>query len=279
MAFDSGYEPRADEPGRARWMSYAPTRSCHAWVLRHHGRARPWLICLHGFRMGWPTADLTAFRAAWLHGALGLNVVIPTLPLHGQRKVGARSGDGFLSAHVLDTVHAEAQAIWDLQRLIAWIRAEGSDDIGVYGVSLGGYTTALLAGLEGGLSCAIAGMPAVCLPSLLEMHAPGQLLRSARKSGLIWDDVRRLLSVVAPLSVTPKVPHERRYMFAGAGDRLVPPDHVKRLWQHWDRPKMHWYSGSHLSFTWERAIAEFLHASLHEAGLLWRRPAKKSASR
>jgi dienelactone hydrolase len=272
LTFESGYEPHAGEAGRERWLGYEANRTSHAWVLRHHGRPRPWLVCIHGFRMGWPMADLTAFRAAWLHGALGLNVVIPVLPLHGQRKAGQRSGDGFLSAQVLDTVHAEAQAMWDLRRLLAWIRDQGADDIGVYGVSLGGYTTALLAALEGELSCAIAGMPAVCLPSLLQMHAPGQMLRSVERVGLDWENVRRAMSVVAPLSLTPLVPKERRYMFSGTGDRMIPADHVRRLWQHWERPKLHWYEGSHLSFTWEGEIGDFVHRSLHEAGLLWAPP-------
>lgn len=275
MSFESGYEPHVGEPGRERWLGYEANRTAHAWVLRHHGRPRPWLVCIHGFRMGWPMADLTAFRAAWLHGALGLNVVIPVLPLHGQRKAGERSGDGFLSAEVLDTVHAESQAMWDLRRLLAWIRAQGADDIGVYGVSLGGYTTALLASLEGGLSCAIAGMPAVCLPSLLQMHAPNQLLRKVARADMDWEDARRVMTVVAPLAHSPRIPKERRYMFSGIGDRLAPAEHVRRLWDHWDRPSIHWYQGSHLSFTWEREISEFVHRALHEAGLLWSRPPKR----
>ncbi len=272
LRFESGYEPHEGEAGRDRWLGYENNRTSHAWVLRHRGRPRPWLVCIHGFRMGWPMADLTAFRAAWLHGALGLNVVIPVLPLHGQRKAGHRSGDGFLSAEVLDTVHAEAQAMWDLRRLLAWIRGQGSDDIGVYGVSLGGYNTALLAGLDGDLSCAIAGMPAVCLPSLLEMHAPGQMLRSVERASLDWEDGRRVMSVVSPMHMPPLVPKERRYMFSGTGDRLVPIDHVRRLWRHWDSPKTHWYEGSHLSFTWQTEIGDFVHRALHEAGLLWAPP-------
>jgi hypothetical protein len=28
---------------------------------------------------------------------------------------------------------------------------------------------------------------------------------------------------------------------------VVPPEHPSALWQHWDRPAIHWYGGSHLA--------------------------------
>jgi dienelactone hydrolase len=267
--FDSEFEPHPGEPGRERWMSYEPTKRAHAWVLKHKGRPRPWLICIHGYRMGWPMADLTAFRAAWLHGSLGLNIAIPVLPLHGQRTVGRQSGDGFFSAQVMDTIHAETQAMWDLRRIIGWIRSQGSDDIGVYGVSLGGYTTALLAGLEGGLACAIAGMPPVCIRELLDKHAPAHLMRSAEDAGIDRSRTAEIMSVISPLALSPQVPHGRRYIFAGNADRVVPAEHIEALWEHWGRPRIHWFDGSHLSFTWNRPLNRFIHETLHEAGLLW----------
>ncbi len=35
-------------------------------------------------------------------------------------------------------------------------------------------------------------------------------------------------------------------VIAGAGDRLAPPKHVRLLWGHWDRPRIHWFPGNHL---------------------------------
>ena len=84
----SGYAPHPGEPGRQRWLGYAPTHTLHAWLLRHAGRPRPWLVCIPGYRMGQPLIDFTGFRARWLHQTLGVNVAIPVLPLHGPRRVG-----------------------------------------------------------------------------------------------------------------------------------------------------------------------------------------------
>ena len=48
LRFTSGYAPRLEEPGRDRWLSRAENRTAHAWILRHEGEPRPWLICIHG---------------------------------------------------------------------------------------------------------------------------------------------------------------------------------------------------------------------------------------
>ncbi len=272
LRFVSGYEPHAEEPGRDRWLGYQPPRTAHAWVLRHRDGPRPWLVCIHGYRMGFPLADFHAFGAQWLHRQLGLNLIFPVLPLHGQRKVGRRSGDGFFSAQFMDTVHAEAQAVWDLRRILSWLRGQGVEDIGVYGVSLGGYTSALLSGFEGDLKCVLAGMPTVCFASLLQRHAPGRLLRMAERIGFDWESVLRVLRVVSPLAVKPRVPRERRFLYGGAADRLVPHEHVLQLWSHWEKPSLRWFEGSHLSFSWDGAINELVHRTLAASGMLAVRP-------
>ena len=41
------------------------------------------------------------------------------------------------------------------------------------------------------------------------------------------------MSVVSPLALMPRVAHERRYIFGAVADRLVPPDQVRDLWEHW----------------------------------------------
>src|SRR5262249_49798040 len=156
LRFESGYEPRAGDPGRDRFLDYRANRTAHAWVVRRTPQ-RPWLVCIHGYQMGSPLVDLLAFRPEWLARQHGLNLLLPVLPLHGPRTKGRRSGDGYLSGDVLDTIHAQTQALWDLRRMLSWLRAEGGREIGVFGLSLGGYNASLLAALERDLACVIAG--------------------------------------------------------------------------------------------------------------------------
>ena len=87
IAFDSGYAPHAGEPGRQRWLGYTANNREYAMLLRHK-EPRPWLVCVHGAEMGRAALDLTLFRAWHLHEDLGLNVVLPVLPMHGPRGTG-----------------------------------------------------------------------------------------------------------------------------------------------------------------------------------------------
>jgi hypothetical protein len=268
LRFASGYEPEAGEPGRERWLGYAANRTAHAWVLEHRGAPRPWLVCLHGYRTGFPLTDFFQFPPAWLHRQLGLNVLVPVLPLHGPRTVGRRSGEGFARGDVLDTIHLQAQAAWDVRRLLGWVRARGATAVGVYGLSLGGATAAVLAGLEPDLRCVIVGMPAIDLVGLARRHLPAPLLALAERYGPEWCAVERLLRVVSPLALPARVARERRFLFGGVADRLVPPEQLHALWRHWERPRVAWYPGGHVSFGVEAAVRALVHEALAATGMI-----------
>jgi dienelactone hydrolase len=247
MSFDSGYRAHPDEPGADRWHSYVANRTAHAWVLRHREENRPWLVCVHGYQMGSAGIDLLAFPPAWLHHELGLNLIVPVLPLHGARKAGRRSGDGFLSGDIMDSVHAEAQAMWDIRRMLGWVREQGDASIGVLGYSLGGYNTALLATLEDGLACAIAGIPLADIPGVLMQHGSTLEFQEVLQNGF-EAQMRKVMRVVSPLASKPLVPVDGRFIFGAVADRLVPAAQVRDLWEHWDRPQIEWYQGAHITF-------------------------------
>lgn len=266
--FASGWTPHRGEPGRERWLSYAPNRTAHAWLLRHEDRPRAWVVCVPGYRMGHPGLDLLGFRAGWLHRELGLNVAVPVLPLHGPRRVGRRGGDGFLSGDVLDTLHAKAQAAWDVRRLMAWLRGEGAPAVALYGVSLGAFTSGLVAGLEDGLDCLVAGIPAADFVDILRANAPAPLVRASDRLGFPWSEVRRALRVVSPLALEPRIARTRRFVYAATHDRLAPPAQARALWEHWRRPRIEWYPGSHCSFLLERGARELVREALAATGVL-----------
>jgi len=55
-----------------------------------------------------------------------------------------------------------------------------------------------------------------------------------------------------------RVPRERRFIFGGLVDRLTRPETVRDLWLHWDKPRIAWYPGSHVSFLLEPAVNALL---------------------
>jgi len=220
--------------------------------------------------MGFPFVDLQAFPTHKLHDTLGFNLVFPVLPLHGPRRVGFQSGDRFLDGDCVETIHAEAQSIWDLRRILSWIRCESASAIGVYGLSLGGYNAALLATLERDLSCVIAGIPAVDFLSLGRMHTPAKSITCAEECGVEWPRMADILRVISPLAMPPLIPKSRLFIFGGSADIIVPPDQPRSLWNHWGKPRIAWYPGGHFSFRWEssvhRLLRDALASSMPDAG-------------
>ena len=265
LSFESGYEPHAGEPGRDRWLAYEGNAVVRAWMLRHD-EPRPWLVCVHGARMGTPNIDLTLFHAEWLHQELGLNVLLPVQPLHGRRRRQRAEGHdlpGGRSARqrprrrpsgVGRTARAELDPL-----------AGSRCAVGLTGVSLGGYVGSMVASLDGDLACAILGVPVVDLVALMEDHAGSEAAESVRP---LLEPARRVAAVVSPLAMTPAIPHDRRFLYAGLADRVVHPTRqVMRLYEHWDRPAVHWYRGGHVLF-FRAGVKPFVRDALVRSGLV-----------
>jgi hypothetical protein len=267
ITYDSGFSTRPSEPGGERWMAFDANLRATAAIVRHRGEPRPWVVCVHGFCMGYPFMDFMGLHTAKLHRELGLNVAMPVLPLHGQRKVTLVSGEPFLSFDMMNTVHGLTQAMWDIRRLVTWIRAQGATSIGLYGVSLGAYVVSLLAGIEEGFDAVVAGIPVVDFPSLFHAHSPAHIRARSIEHHIMGGVAEDVYRVVSPMSFEPKVPSDRRYIFAGYGDRLSTPEQARRLWEHWDKPRISWYSGNHVGYLWSRQVEAFLVESLVASGL------------
>jgi dienelactone hydrolase len=265
LRFESGYAPLEGEAGRERWLGYESCREGWAYVLRHPGPPRPWLICTNGYRMGFMGIDVRLFERFFV--ANGLNVLIPVLPLHGPRRRNWHSGTGFLGVDVIDTIHAEAQSIWDMRRLLSWVRAQDAPAVGAFGLSLGGYTTALFASIAEGLSCAIPGIPLTDIPRMVLRHGDPHQIRYAQHLGYDIDLIEDLVRVVSPLVLEPKVDKPGRLIFGANADRLVTPDQVADLWKHWERPEIVWYAGSHISFMGEREVWTAVDRKLRDTGV------------
>lgn len=258
LTVPSEYEPHADEPGRERWLGYEANRTAHAWLLRHEGPPRPWLVCINGYRTGQTLVDFNAFDARRLHHKYGLNLAFPVQPLHGPRSEGP-SGSRVLHSGAMNTVHTAAQALWDIRRLVGWLRQDQeAPAVGAMGLSLGGYLTALLGCFDDELACVIAGIPEADLVRGQRRTVERMLPPFYEQWGLSWRSLERINRVVSPLAMDCLVPHDRRFIFAGLVDRWVRPGNVQTLWRHWDEPEICWYPGSHLSFMVERSVRSFI---------------------
>ena len=265
FTFDSGYAPADGDPGRERWLSYAANGKVYGLMLRHLEH-RPWLVCVHGAEMGRAGLDLALFRAHHLHENFGLNIILPVLPLHGPRARGLPRGKSIPGEEVLDDVHFAANAVWDVRRVLSWIRArEPESPIGLNSISLGGYVSALVASLEDDLTCAILGVPVADLVGLLGRHAR---LRPDDPRTRTIEAAQPLGRMISPLSMAPRVPPAGRFIYGGIADRVVHPrDQVVRLWEHWGSPEIIWYRGGHTGF-FTRPVQQFVDAAVVQSGLV-----------
>jgi dienelactone hydrolase len=207
------------------------------------------VLALHGFNMGQPRIDAFAlFASHWFRR--GLDVALLTLPYHGARTpVDARfSGERFAAADPVVLNEAVRRAVYDVYVVQAWLRDQTALPVGLLGLSLGGYITALVAGLCDDLDFAIPMVPPVCLGDLAWRFFE-RSRRRTRGSAPAYsrDELRAMFRVHSPLAFPLRLPRERVLVIAGRGDRIVPPEHPNALWRHWGEPRIHWFSGSHLA--------------------------------
>ena len=247
LSFESGYEPWPDQPGRDRWLAHEPNRTAHALILRHEEEGRPWLVCIHGLRNGSPQNSDDLFQPEFLHQELGLNLLLPYLPRHGPRRRGMVSGSPLLSGDMMELLHAGAQGSWDIRRLLSWLRLPGQDApaVGVLGHSLGGYTAALLAGLDDNIDAVVSANPSVDPSHMFWRDGLSAATRYLKTNGTTQKKSDKLLRVVSPLVFEPRMPKEGRTVMASLADRIIPASEPHSLWQHWDEPRIFWHQGTH----------------------------------
>ncbi len=267
LAWPSGYEPPSDMPGAERWNGFEANHTASAWVMRHRDKPRPWVVCIHGFGMGSPFMDMAGFHAGHLYRELGVNVAGIVLPAHGSRKPSPMSGEQFLNWDLMNAVHGMSQSLWDIRRLLSWVRLQDPTGIGLIGVSLGGYLTALTAAYEPDLDAAISGIPVANMVDMFRHHSPRHVAERAVEHSVLDEVADEVMGVVSPLAVPPAVPPEARAIFAGLGDRMAPPGQANLLWKHWDEPEICWYPGNHIGYIWSSKAWRFIEDKLTERGL------------
>ena len=140
------------------------------------------------------------------------------------------------------------RAIYEIHLVRRWLEASGGGPVGLLGLSLGGYLSALTAGLVDDLPFVIPMVPPVCIGDLAwRFLASSRGQRQMDDAAYTHGELRTMYRLHSPLTFPLRIGRERALIIAGRGDRIVPPEHPHALWEHWDRPAIHWFSGSHLA--------------------------------
>jgi pimeloyl-ACP methyl ester carboxylesterase len=248
IRFDSSFE--AINPAmRDRWRALQNNNVVRAQHWRHDDGPHPTLCLIHGF-MGSPyLLNGLWMSLPWFYRS-GYDVLLYTLPFHGRRaeKRSPFSGYGYFANGLTGFGEAMAQAVHDFRSVVDYLQFTGVEKIALTGISLGGYTTALIAGVEERIDAVIPNVPVVSIEAELEEWFPASKLFSVgRKLGKIsLDDFVAASAYHSPLNYKPLVPRDRRLIITGLGDRLAPPEQAEMLWHHWEHCALHWFPGNHI---------------------------------
>jgi hypothetical protein len=264
LAWTSGWVP-FDAEGRDAYLRFEENRVAHARLLRHH-RPSPAIVCLHGYRAGVHRFEELAWQARRLYSRLGLDVALLTLPFHALRAPRGRLAPVFPSMRTGRTIEGFGQAVWDTRALLSWMRARGAPFAGVAGMSLGGYTAALLATVEARLDWAVLFIPLADLTDVVFEH---EALRGQRLPEPLREWGKRALHLVRPLARVPVVPGDRMLVVAAEADRITQMGHAERLAVHFGAPLVSFPGGHLLQFgRWRgiRAMEQLIRARVEDAG-------------
>jgi pimeloyl-ACP methyl ester carboxylesterase len=199
---------------------------------------------------GWAHRRLATIEHLYVRPFLraGFSVVFVAHPLHFERTPpGTYSGELVVSADVVLTVEAFRQGVIDLLGTADWLRASGSEAIGLFGYSLGGYLAGLLAAARGDWSFVVLGGAGDSpISPILDTELGRNIRQDLEACGMLdREKLTRAWKVISPGAFHPRVPRERILMLAGRYDRIMLPASVRRLWSAWGRPRLLWLDRGH----------------------------------
>ena len=234
---------------RDRIASHRNNLVAEARHWTHPDGPRPTLVFLHGYSLDAYWVNSAMFSLRWFYDQ-GWDVLLYTLPFHGSRRerFDPFSGFGYFGHGFAETNETMLQAIHEVRTFMRYLRELGVPSIGISGLSLGGYLSALMAAVEKDLAFVMPNAAVVSPTDMLMEWAPLReaFQRVLPQAGLDLTDIRHATAIHCPLTWKPQVPADRLLIIAGAGDRFTAPRYQNLLHEHWPGSHLHWFPGNHV---------------------------------
>lgn len=244
VSWASEYEPFVEAPEiRDVYDRHDLNHRACARVWRKRGGGRPVVVLLHGYLGGlhmferyiWPVRQFLR---------RGFDVALFVLPFHGVRGAVRRGGmPAFPTSDPRFNIEGFRQAVHDLRTFVRWLDSLGATRIGVMGMSLGAYTSALLSTVEERLGFVVPVIPLVSIPAFA--WARGRLNGTPEQQQRQFELLERMYRPVSPVSRPSMVERDGRLVIAGDVDRITPVSEAERLAAHFEAP-LETFPGSHL---------------------------------
>jgi len=237
--WSSGFSPFAAEI-EGRYLAHGPNRIAASRLFLHDGPPRPAVLLVHGYRCGQYALEERVWPIEWLLKG-GLDIALPVLPFHAVRALPGPAL--FPASDPRITIEGFRQAVRDLRALMCFLLDRGAPSVGLMGMSLGGYTTALIATLEDRLSFAVPFIPLASIA--MAARQSGRLVGTEEEQRLQYEALEEAHRAVSPLARPSRLDGDRILVIGAAGDRVTPIAHAERMAQHFQAP-LEVFPGGHL---------------------------------
>jgi pimeloyl-ACP methyl ester carboxylesterase len=195
-----------------------------------HDDPRPMAILIHGYLGGVHRMERRIWPLSYLE-RLGMDVALFVLPFHGPR-TRRRLGElpPFPGAEPRITNEGFRQAMADFRDLVGWLSARGHDKIGVMGMSLGGFATALAATLEPRLAFAIPMIPLASIADAARLN--GHLGGTPEEEEAQYRALEAVHRVSSPLHRPAAIAANRIMIIGAERDQITPIENARKLALH-----------------------------------------------
>ena len=260
----SQFEPFAVEVAE-KYMARIENRTARARLYLGSTPKRPAIIALHGYMGGAWLLEENVWPIDWFLRR-GLDVALPVLPFHAGRAGARRGAPSFPSADPRNTNDGFRQAVADVRTLVRWFRDRGAPHVGVTGMSLGGYTTALVATVveEGEIDFV---MPMIPLASIADFAREQGRLGTGPRADEQHAALERAHWIASPFARALKLPRARALVVAAENDHITPLSHAQRIAKHFECD-MRTMNGAHLIQLGRGDAFRALGAMLEREGIL-----------
>ncbi|MDB4934168.1 MAG: hypothetical protein JWP87_1140 [Labilithrix sp.] len=253
-----------------KYLSRIENRTARARLFLGDAPNRPAVIAVHGYMGGHWILEEAQWPTAWL-ARRGLDVALSVLPFHALRGGPRRGAPPFPSADPRLTNEGFRQAVADITSLARWLRARGAPHVGVMGMSLGGYTTSLLATVSRDIDFV---MPMIPLALIADFAREQGRLGVGAQADMQHAALERANWVVSPLARPLALPPSRALVVAAEHDRITPTAHARRIANHFGC-ELVMIPGGHLVQLGRAEAFRGLAAMLEREGIIEPRPHRR----
>jgi cephalosporin-C deacetylase-like acetyl esterase len=208
----------------------------------------PACVVLHILGGDFPLARMFANHLAH-HGVAALFV---KMPYYGER----RPPDAkvrMISTDPQATVAGMTQAVKDIRFAAAWLSAQDEIDheqLGIFGISLGGITAALAATAEPRFTKVCPVLAGGDLNAILKNSKESHLVTAKETwlaQGHTLEELLDLINKIDPCSYGNCVKGRTVLMLNAEQDEVIPRQCTTQLWETFGRPPIVWYNCGHYS--------------------------------